>query len=112
MKRKLAWVCLLVLPLVLGSAALCFSDRDPITKANCDRIKNGMALSEVEALLGRGMDSKLASQLGPALCCWQGSRGTIMVVMDFADPSLVETARFSASEPRTIFDKIRNWLGL
>ena len=112
MKRKLAWVCLLGSPLVLLGAVLFFLARDSITKANCDSIKKGMALSEVEVLLGRRMDGKLASQLGPALCYWEGSRGTIMVVMDFRDPTFVETARFSASEPRTILAKIRNWLGL
>ena len=53
MKRKLAWVCLLVAPLVIGSAVLVLLPRDRITQANCERIKKGMTENEVETILGR-----------------------------------------------------------
>jgi hypothetical protein len=107
MKRKLAWVCLLVSPLVIGGAAFCFIERDPISRGNCDRIKEGMTLKEVEAILGREADGVL--KLG--LCYrWEGSRGQIFVHMAGTEPNFVETALFVKDPPQTIREKIRDWL--
>jgi|SRR5579864_8506495 len=111
MKKKLAWVCLLVSPLVLGGAWFCFSNRDPITQANCDRIKKGMTEKELDAILGTEKISDFDRD-GPADFIWQGSRGRIIVLMGKSDPALVNLAHFIPSPPQNILEKIRNWLGL
>jgi hypothetical protein len=111
-RKRLAWVCLIVTPLVLGGAAFCLSDRDPITQANCAKIKPGMTEKEVETLLGRKEDQVCYCCWGPSFHMWKGSRGTISVCMqEMADPDVVESASFSPSEPRPILEKIRKWLG-
>jgi hypothetical protein len=111
-KKRLAWVCLIVSPLVLGGAAFCLSDRDPITKANCDKIKRGMTEKEVDAILGTEKVSEFDRDGRPADFIWQGSRGRIIVLMGKSDPALVNLAHFIPAAPETIFEKIRNWLGL
>jgi hypothetical protein len=122
MKRKLAWVCLMVLPLVLGGAAFCLCDRDPITQANCDKIKPGMTIEEVETILGGEKDDVFAGDCwwGKPTFIWNGSRGSIWV--EVADPLanppiFVNNAQFLKwtvyrLPPQTFFDKIWNWLGL
>src|SRR5262245_32408628 len=77
MKRKLAWVCLLVFRLVMGGPVLFFRPRDPITQANCNRIKQGMSEAEVVAILGRHKDE--AWGWGQHHLFWKGARGTIQV---------------------------------
>jgi hypothetical protein len=109
MKRKLAWVCLLVSPLVLGGAALSFSDRDPISKANCVKINKGMTIKEVEAILGRAKDDE-EYLWGAPLLTWKGSRGNICVAFTAPD-HIVDDAWFEKPEPQTIFEKLRSWLG-
>src|ERR1700730_10786758 len=97
-KKKLAWVCLLVSPLVLGGAAFCFSDRDPISQGKCDRIKNGMTEKEVEVILGKKKDGQVFSGFGDTYY-WEGSRGIITVSFEFSYP-FVQDAEFSQSHPR------------
>jgi len=111
MKRKLAWVCLLVFPLVLGGAAFWLSDRDPITQANCDRIKEGMSVAEVVAILGREKDE--AWGFGQMHFWWKGARGTIQVDVALIPetPYVVQSASFTPSPPQTMLEKIRDWLG-
>ena|SRR5579864_6339149 len=108
MKNKLAWVCLLVSPLVLGGAAFCLADRDPITQANCDRIKPGMTLKDVETILGREKDGLLDN----GSPYWTGSRGEIIIMVN-GELDLVHRAIFIKEETeQTLLEKIRNWLGL
>jgi hypothetical protein len=109
MKKKLAWLCLLVSPLVLGGAAFCLSDRDPITKANCDRIKEGMTEKEVVAILGRKWDVEASLGGDRHAFQWDGSRGTIDVRMEKA---VVDSAFFMPGPPQTVFEKVIDWLGL
>ena|SRR5215475_5080928 len=109
MKRKLAWICLLISPLVVGGAIVCFAERDPICRANWARIKKGMSQAEVEALL-ESKGYSLANGFGPVVVFWQGANGAcITAFMDFGDPALVETVQFS--QPQTFVGKIRHWLG-
>jgi hypothetical protein len=68
MKKKLAWVCLMVSPLVLGGAALFLPSRDPITQANCDKIKEDMTLKEVVAILGKENLDGQGNKWGPTEC--------------------------------------------
>jgi hypothetical protein len=118
-RKRLAWICLLVSPLVLGGAAFCLSDRDPITQANCDRIKKGMSLKEVEDLLEKQPPSLIDGGASSGIVVWRGARGRICVsysgpfmFLDSPDdsPNLVIHAVFTP-DSRTILDKLRNWLG-
>lgn len=116
MKKKLAWICLLASPLVFGAVVFFLLPRDAITQGNCGRIKRGMSEKEVEAILGRKKDGELVLDgsftADQTFDCWEGSRGTIIVVMDIGDLTLVYNARFLPSEPRTFLEKFRNWLGM
>ena len=111
MKKKLAWICLMLSPLVLGSAALCFFNRDTITQANCDKIKKGMTKKEVEAILGREHDGKYGKLRIYQAFYWIGSSGKIVVEMEFLDPLFVNDAFFMPFPPQSILEKARNWLG-
>jgi len=108
MKRKLVWVCLLVSPLVIGGTVLFLLPRDPITQANCDRIKQGMSEAEVVAILGREKDEL---QWGWFLT-WKGPTGSICVHFPTGDRRIVRSAVFRQSQPKNILEKLRDWLGL
>jgi hypothetical protein len=121
MKTKLAWVCLMVSPLVLGGAVLFLLPRDPITQVNFDKIKKGMTIKEIEAILGRKPDGKISTQNGIyAGYYWEGSRGrTIAAWLDRDQPietTINPTVQFAdfqpGGEPENILEKVRNWLGL
>ena len=107
-KKRLVWVCLIVSPLLLGGALFCLCERDPITQANCDRIKKGMTEKEVQALLGKKADYSFSYVPLGLTHCWKGSRGRIEVQMT---PFFVDHAVFTP-DSRTILEKIRNLLGL
>jgi hypothetical protein len=129
MKRKLAWVCLLVSPLVIGGVVLVLLPRDPITQAHCDKIKPGMTVKEVQAILGRKYDdswtlSNSNSSVFYFIFEWRGSRGAICVEaqkihqgnpfpqeQDFEKASVHKTD-FVPREPETIIEKIKSWLNL
>ena len=115
MKRKLAWICLLVSPLLIGGSVLVLLPRDPITQANCDRIRQGMSEAEVAAILGREKDETWG--WGQLHLWWKGARGTIRVdvaqVGNVPEPCYaVLSASFTPSPPQTILEKIRDWLGM
>jgi hypothetical protein len=127
MKRKLAWVCLLLSLLLLGGAVFCILPRDRITQATCEKIKQGMRENELEAIFGRKSDQDLPPVRGwnngpyfspspviraPRILKWNGSRGTITVFMDLHDLARIDTATFEPREPQNIIEKIRDWLGL
>jgi hypothetical protein len=115
MKRKLAWVCLLVSPLIVGGLVF-FLDGDPITRADSDRIskifrKEGMTVKEIEALLGRKADGKIrpCPEVG---YYWEGSSGLIIAwIRNAPTGPRVFLVEFEAREPRTMLDLVRNWLG-
>jgi hypothetical protein len=116
-RKRLAWVCLLVSPLVIGGVVLVLLPRDSITQANCDKIKKGMTEKEVEAILGREkdwVDEFAAPSKVVTYFVWQGSRGTILVgIADpIANPPLVVDAIFWKSSPQTVVEKMRDLLGL
>ena len=130
MKKKLAWVCLIVSPVLLGGAAFSPTDRDPISLANCHKIKKGMTEKEVEFLLGREKDDFWGGDCwwGKPECRWEGARGKIIVEVDIVDiaaswalvfgavvadpPFIVESARFLPSPPRSVVEKFKRFLGL
>ena len=106
---------MLVSPLLIGGSVLVLLPRDPITQANCDRIKQGMSEAEVAAILGREKDETWG--WGQLHLWWKGARGTIRVdvaqVRNMPEPSYaVVSAGFTPSPPQTVLEKIRDWLGL
>jgi hypothetical protein len=111
MKRKLAWACLLVSPLVIGGAVFFLPDPDPITQANCAKIRKGMTKKDVVGILGRQNDWEL--HWGTThVFIWNGATGRIGVQMEFTDnPIFVATAEFTPSRPH-ILERIKDWLGL
>jgi hypothetical protein len=139
MKRKLAWVCLLVSPLVIGGAAFCFWHGDSVTKPNCDKITEGMPLREVLGILGKNNLWPVRGEWGSIEFMYVlGSRGCILVtfrhprmepmqqmetpsdnplvVIDddyinrWGDTLFVRRASFTELEPETILEKIKKFL--
>jgi hypothetical protein len=139
MKRKLAWVCLLVSPLVVGGAVFyIFWERDAITKSNFDKIKDGMTLRQVVSILGKEnlcRDHNCSKGDEPDFV-WSGSRAFIAVycrareepaVPDkhiprwpidddyltfWGDVMLVRGASFHLRDPNSLHERIRKWLNL
>ena len=111
MKRKLAWVCLLVSPLVIGAIWLLYP-RDPITPANCNRIKSGMTDKDVEAILGTHSDRAAPKTPNTNMLAWKGSRGTIYVEFVDLGKTVGAGAWFVQSEPKNLRERIRDWLGI
>src|SRR5262249_7236940 len=118
---KLAWVCLLVSPLVLGGAIFFLPDPDPITRANFERIrkifrKEGMTVNDIESVLGRKAvrgGRRGGAGTGPApgpedYYYWEGSSGVIIAWLRNERIWMVE---FEDRERPTILDKVRNCLG-
>jgi hypothetical protein len=116
MKRKLAWVCLMVSPLVIGGTVLFLFPRDPINQANCHKIKPGTGMTEkdVISILGRAKDYALAHGGPEHDLYWKGKRGTICVqIANLGNPNeVVIGAHFMPSQPQSILEKIKDWLGL
>src|SRR5262249_54471947 len=115
MKRKLAWVLLLVSLLALGGAAICFLGQDSITEDNCAKIKKAITEKEVTAILGREKDDKFSyakpGREYPTLL-WIGARGKIAVEMQWWDDAFVNGAYFLPSPPQTFIEKIKRRFGL
>jgi len=139
MRRKLAWVCLLVSPVVLGGTALCISDRDPITRTNFQKIRKGMTLKEVVSILGKeNLCRDYVLELGNEQeFVWQGSNAIITVscwkneelarqkqeksprrpiddhyLSFWGDITVVNGFWLDPLTPRNFVEKIKNWLRL
>jgi hypothetical protein len=112
MKRKRAWVCLLVSLLVLGGLLFLLFPRDPITQANCDRIKSGMTDKDVEELLGTHSDPAAPKTPNTSMLTWKGSRGMIYVEFVNFGKTVGAGAWFVQSEPKNLRERIRDWLGI
>jgi hypothetical protein len=86
-------------------AALLLSDGPGVTKANFDRIEEGMTLQEVEQILGR------PGKLTWGGYSWEAEDGaTVFVVFDFDGASAGPKSWADSRE--TPLDKIRRWLHL
>jgi hypothetical protein len=57
MKKKLAWLGLVLITFAIGVALLFFNlpDSDPVCKANFGRIRKGMTTRDVEDIFGKAM---------------------------------------------------------
>lgn len=114
-RRRLALVAGLALLLLLaGVAALLLSgSRDPVSLANYRRLHKGMALAEVEGVLGGpGERARRVEQLagtGP-MYVWEGERLRIVVFVD--DGGRVIDRGFEWVRQPTVLERLRGWLGL
>jgi len=92
-------ICLTVVCLLSAIVVIAIErTRDPISRANSDRIQSGMTLNEVEGILGRKSDSTMTvagSELGKV---WLGSDGS-SVLVTFDDRELAISRIFTAGGP-------------
>jgi hypothetical protein len=111
MKRrylKLAGLTTAGIFVVLGVLAL-LPNRPDVTKANFDRIQDGMAIREVEVILGgTGQPFHGFSNRGPTLV-WLSDDGA-MAFVEVSD-NAVASKTWRASD-ETILDKVHRWLHL
>jgi len=88
-----------------------WQDRPGITKANFDRIENGMTVANVEAILGESAwpyASAFTTGSGTTTFAeWHGRDGAIADVVFSND---VVTGKAWTASTETIPDKIRRWL--
>jgi hypothetical protein len=122
------WVGWGLVGLLLAAMTLAFWPLSPgITRANCERIQEGMTLAEVESILGGpprsdvpnnpdvrtfiGLNLALASGPGgPEVKMWFGGSLGIAVTFD-ANQRVTRKERFQLPEPGFL-DRLRDWLGL
>jgi hypothetical protein len=114
MRKSLFWlVPLAVLLCLFGALAALLSPRScPVTKASSERIREGMTLAEVEALLGRppgdystgptrliSKEWKSIEQVerdfGRPVLHWDGDEGVVWLIVD---SGVVEVAGFVEGE--------------
>ena len=95
---------------LVGSALLVLAmlPRPGVTKANFDRIEDGMTRAEVQGFF-RDQPHQVRSGGDLCACTWQGDDGSIALVV-FRDDRAVEMRWGESTE--TILDKIRRWLRL
>ena len=111
-------VFLLGLGLALVALALAFTDwvlslQPGVTEANAKRIREGMTIEEVQAILG-GLPRDRELQLG-GWHVWTGEEGEVLVGFDRATHKVRWVSRFNIPYWRQVnrgpFTRLRSWLG-
>jgi hypothetical protein len=115
-------VFLLGIGIALVAMAFALTDwilgpRPGVTEANVRRIRMGMTLEEVEAILGKdywpsGGCSTIHFSMSE--CQWRGPDGVASVWFESSsrDPRrVVSSARFLRTELRSPFQRLRDWFG-
>jgi hypothetical protein len=100
-KRTAFFTLLLIVLLAIGGVFLLPRRDYRITQANCDKIKAGMSMREVEAILGPPGDYTAWPRLNQGgtsavHCLWWGEDGVIVVQIGKGD--LIESAVFVSRE--------------
>jgi hypothetical protein len=120
-KRTVLSALLLVVVTTIGGTFLLRARDYRITQANCHRIKPGMSLEEVEAILGPPGDYTAWPQINeggtsPAYYLWWGEDGVIVVqaagrehLVDY-DASFVPRELLYDSRPRRVCRWLRDRL--
>src|SRR4051794_40059365 len=85
--RRLAWVgvALCLVALALGVTVRLLEPPPGVTEANVRRIRLGMTLAEVEAVLGQPPDSCEAETEEVWSATWSGEEGDVDVTFDEKD---------------------------
>ncbi len=96
---------------MLSALALLWSPHPGVTKANFDRIEEGMTNAEVEQLLGgTGLPFHgFAHHEPPRTFVWEGDDGSVVFV-EFTDNSVMSKKWEPSTE--SITDRLRRWLHL
>jgi hypothetical protein len=113
------WGLLGALILLAGAVWFFAVRRAPLTSANCTRIREGMTVQEVEAILGT-RPAQFARGGGPkgtndtmAAYAWPAEDGNAIIVTFFngrvKGPAVM--GRFWSEEFETTWDRFRDWLG-
>jgi hypothetical protein len=105
---------LVVLAFLLTDSVLCL--RPGVTQPNAHRIRVGMTLREVRAILGgEGRCISSLTHLGRRLpgCLWEWQEGSRAVLVKFDGDRVMEGARFLILDRQefTLLDRLRAWLG-
>jgi hypothetical protein len=112
------WVWLSFVAVALAAVTLVLTDgpltMPGVTPANVARVKEGMTLEEVEALMGR-RGRRLISEGGAdnwSDCyCWEGVYGEATVLFQFTAGQPVGRAHNAMFHPRGgPFTRLRDWL--
>jgi hypothetical protein len=107
-KRLLLLASLPLTVLVIFGVLAMLPPRPGVTKANFDRVKEGMTLAEVEEIFGRVRDLQGASPVeGTVLMFWQETDGS-WARIEFLDDRV--SATVWGDSDQTIINKIRRWL--
>jgi hypothetical protein len=104
--------------LALGFVVTDLAVSDPVTEANCTRIRAripaGITEAEVQALFGRPPDKKGRNDNGEPVGpfrVWTGRRGSIKVWLSEDSAPRVTYAWFRAAPAERFLDRLRGWLG-
>ena len=117
-----------LLGVAIAMVALVFAATDAalvpapgVTEANVRRIKPGMTLREVEAILGtRWALLCTTSTVLPENCLWDGPEGRVQVVFTFVglaegdwwNPRVARNGVYFRRTARpNLLDRLRSWLG-
>jgi hypothetical protein len=109
-------VYLLGVGLALVALALAFTDwalslRPGITAANIKRIRPGMTVTEVEALLGQRGGRYFPEDPPPAVWVWVGPTRSVWVSTDDADRVVEVTVWQPRKGEVSTLARLRAWLG-
>jgi hypothetical protein len=100
--------------ITLGALALAFTDwalrlRPGVTEANARRIREGMALTDVEGLFGRPPDRRTGGGHCPTeICQWRTPGGGATVELR---NGRVREVDWYERQPPSPFARLRAWLG-
>ena len=107
-KRRLLLLVGLTIAAVAVPVVLALLPHPGVTKANFDRVQNGMTKAEVNQFLG--VERAFAGDFDGSMAIWDGDDGSKAIIQFHADGS----AYIKEWRPSTesITDKFRRWLHL
>jgi hypothetical protein len=124
LKKRWLWLSLFFV-IIFGGALALLPLHDRITQANCNSIKKGMSLQEVEAILGGPPGDqtgwphafpKSYRFAAEAEFFWAGEEGMILVVLDKLTNGRVNFVAFIKAEkqyrsrPMRLWKVVQGWL--
>jgi hypothetical protein len=111
-KKRLLWVASLPLTIavIFGILAL-LPPRPGVTKANFDRIQEGMTQAEVEVIFDKPGEVREVVRWSLMLR-WRSDDGAVATVSFSGDDELVVHSKTWTDSDETILDRIRRWLHL
>lgn len=110
-RRRWLWLTTIIgVVLIIGAGTIwLLVPPDPITVANCDRIKAGMSAAQIEDILGRKPDEILVVGGIELERIWIGRTGSIDVAFDVKG-FVVSRMPFLSIGGDSFLDRLRSWL--